>query len=457
MTSTDTSAVHRVESVSRPAQRQQPAARGGSGSGGGGGGRAGACTRCLRRHRPESCPFRTKQCFRCGRTGHIRAVCSRWTQQQLHQLEGDVEPAVDVETLGHEHGGDDRRETTRVPEDEVYSLFHLQTGLGKRRPPLLVDLTLDGQPVKMEVDTGAAVSVCSVADFDRLWPDRGPVLQPCSVQLKTYSEEPIAVLGQVEVDIDYAGQSARLPLVVVDGSGPCLFGRNWLEYIRLDWPAICQVRSQSLDGQRTRRVDDILREFPDVFKEELGCYTGGEVSIDVDPGVQPRFFKPRTVPLAYREEVDAQLEKGIKDGLWEPVRHSVRNGVEERKHLGRERWPSRWRRPLREHGIWSCWCLYDFMRSAATPEAPQKSPIAKELATFPLEPALQQDADSLAFWSARRAVYPHLEVAAKNALAVPASSGPSERVFSMSGKMFSPARSRLSGDLAESLMHVKCE
>ncbi|XP_043192677.1 uncharacterized protein LOC122365484 [Amphibalanus amphitrite] len=173
----------------------------------------------------------------------------------------------------------------------------------------------------MEVDTGAAVSVCSVADFDRLWPDRGPVLQPCSVQLKTYSEEPIAVLGQVEVDIDYAGQSARLPLVVVDGSGPCLFGRNWLEYIRLDWPAICQVRSQSLDGQQTRRVDDILREFPDVFKEELGCYTGGEVSIDVDPGVQPRFFKPRTVPLAYREEVDAQLEKGIKDGLWEPVRH----------------------------------------------------------------------------------------------------------------------------------------
>ncbi|KAF0295880.1 putative AC9 transposase [Amphibalanus amphitrite] len=101
--------------------------------------------------------------------------------------------------------------------------------------------------------------------------------------------------------------------------------------------------------------------------------------------------------------------------------------------------------------------LYDFMRSAATPEAPQKSPIAKELATFLLEPALQQDADPLAFWSARRAVYPHLEVAAKNALAVPASSGPSERVFSMSGKMFSPARSRLSGDLAESMMHVKCE
>ena len=336
-TADSTSAVHRVERATRPAAQQarsqRPAARGGGGGGGGGagGGRggdagrdwaAGACTRCLRRHHPESCPFRTKQCFRCGRTGHIRAVCSRWTQQQLHQLEGDGEPVVDAETLRHEHGGDYQREATSVPEDEVYSLFHLQPELGKRRPPLLVDLILDGQPVKMEVDTGAAVSVCSAADFKRLWPDCGPVLQPCSVQLKTYSEEPIAVLGQVEVDIDYAGQSARLPLVVVDGSGPCLFGRNWLEYIRLDWPAICQVRSQTLGGPQTRRVDDIIREFPDVFKEELGCYTGGEVSIDVDPGVQPRFFRSRTVPLAYREEVDAQLEKGIKDGLWEPVRHS---------------------------------------------------------------------------------------------------------------------------------------
>ncbi|KAF0303918.1 hypothetical protein FJT64_024175 [Amphibalanus amphitrite] len=127
---------------------------------------------------------------------------------------------------------------------------------------------------------------------------------PCSVQLKTYSEEPIAVLGQVEVDIDYAGQSARLPLVVVDGSGPCLFGRNWLEYI--------SVRSQSLDGQQTRRVDDILREFPDVFKEKLGCYTGGEVSIDVDPGVQPRFFKPRTLTA----DLD-QLEHEIQTILME--------------------------------------------------------------------------------------------------------------------------------------------
>lgn len=198
---------------------------------------------------------------------------------------------------------------------EVYSLFSLRPETNNRRPPLMVDVKLDGRPLKMEVDTGAAVSVCSAARFEQLWPDSGPVLEPCSAHLRTYSGEPISVLGKVTVSVGCAGQVARLPLIIVDGAGPPLFGRNWLDRIRLDWPAICRVSSPN-------RVQGVLDEFPDVFKDELGCYNGGEVNIEVDPDVQPRFFKPRTVALAYREEVDAQLERGIKDGLWEPVRHS---------------------------------------------------------------------------------------------------------------------------------------
>ena len=317
-------AVHRVaEPAARRGQRP-PGGDGASGGGGGGGGRgrdrvAGSCSRCLRRHQPESCPFRNKQCFRCGRTGHIRAVCDRWTRQQhLHQVEeSDVPRGAGAAMADDYRAAEDQRDGAGAPDredSEVYALFNLRPGL-RRRPPLLVDPALDGRPVKMEVDTGAAVSVCSSAGFRRLWPDSGPELEPCSVQLKTYSEEALKVLGQVLVNVHYAGQAARLPLVVVDGAGPCLLGRNWLEHIRLDWPSICRVSSQS-------RVEGILEEFPEVFEDGLGCYNGGEVNIEVDPDVQPRFYKPRTVPLAFREEVDSQLEKGIKDGIWEPVKHS---------------------------------------------------------------------------------------------------------------------------------------
>ena len=70
-------AVHRVGESGPPAHQARPRQSGGHAGGGGGQGRAAAsCSRCLRRHHPDSCPFRTKQCFRCGRTGHVRAVCS---------------------------------------------------------------------------------------------------------------------------------------------------------------------------------------------------------------------------------------------------------------------------------------------------------------------------------------------------------------------------------------------
>ncbi|KAF0313567.1 hypothetical protein FJT64_001610 [Amphibalanus amphitrite] len=180
----------------------------------------------------------------------------------VRQLEeGDSGAVATTETRS---GGEDPPgESVALVDSEVYALFNLRPEAGKRRPPLLVDLALDGRPVKMEVDTGAAVSVCSAAGFRRLWPDHGPDLLPCSVHLKTYSEEALSVLGQVLVDVDYAGRVVRLPLVVVDGAGPLLLGRNWLDHIRLDWPAICRVQEQA-------RVDGILEEFPEVFQDGLG-------------------------------------------------------------------------------------------------------------------------------------------------------------------------------------------
>ena len=53
------------------------------------------------------------------------------------------------------------------------------------------------------------------------------------------------------------GQEANFPLVVVDGAGPNLFGRDWLHKIGLDWRAICVVQR--------RRLVDILEENEEVF------------------------------------------------------------------------------------------------------------------------------------------------------------------------------------------------
>ena len=133
--------------------------------------------------------------------------------------------------------------------------------------------------------------------------------------------------------VQYGSVAVNLPLIVIEGSGPLLFGRNWLAHFKLDWASIFLVSGVSPASLRLPqsagqplmgdvRLNSLLTEFPDVFKDELGCYKGEKVTIEVDPEVTPRFFKARPVPLAYRARVDAELDKQIRMGLWEEVKDS---------------------------------------------------------------------------------------------------------------------------------------
>ena len=77
--------------------------------------------------------------------------------------------------------------------------------------------------MEMEIDTGAAMSLVSEATIEELWKEK-PALAPSRVRLCSYSGEPISVVGSVEVNVVYKQQSARLPLLVVQGDGSQLVG-----------------------------------------------------------------------------------------------------------------------------------------------------------------------------------------------------------------------------------------
>ena len=83
---------------------------------------------------------------------------------------------------------------------------------------------------------GAAVSIISRQTLRGLWPNRH--VQKSSVSLRTYSGQPIKVLGSLSVEVSYDTQVHTLPLLIVEGSGPSLLGRDWLAHLRLDWKSI---------------------------------------------------------------------------------------------------------------------------------------------------------------------------------------------------------------------------
>ena len=103
------------------------------------------------------------------------------------------------------------------------------------------------------------------------------------------------MLGGLYVDVSYGDQNAELPLLVVEGSGPSLFGRDWLARIKLDWKAIYMVTCHP--------VEALLSRHRKLFEKGLGTLQGHKAKLYVDPQAIPKFCKARSVPYAMRGKV----------------------------------------------------------------------------------------------------------------------------------------------------------
>ena len=90
--------------------------------------------------------------------------------------------------------------------------------------PITVKLEIQGKPVLMEVDTGAAVSVISEETYKEQFSNLA--LKKAPVCLKTFTGEQIPIPGEIAVDVCYQKQHHQFSLIVVKGKGHNLFGRD---------------------------------------------------------------------------------------------------------------------------------------------------------------------------------------------------------------------------------------
>ena len=155
----------------------------------------------------------------------------------------------------------------------------------------------------MEVDTGASLSIVSEHTYNELSLVLGP-LSPSNVNLVTYTGEKLKVLGSLNVQVQYNSQCLTLPLLVVQGTGPSLLGRNWPERIKFNWSEI-----RHLHAPITSELDKVLNKHTILFHEELGLLEETTASILIEPQSQPRYFKARPVPYALRDKVEAELQR----------------------------------------------------------------------------------------------------------------------------------------------------
>ena len=194
-------------------------------------------------------------------------------------------------------------------QDDEFKLF--QISQEEPEPSIMIPVKVNGEDCSMELDTGASVSIMSEEAWKKRFP-RAP-LEKSAIKLHTYTGEALDIIGQAHVQVAYQDQTANLPLQIIKGKGPSLFGRNWLTDIKLNWGSIKKI---SCD------LDNVLIKHKSVFDDELGTMQGTKAKLFVKSDSKPTFFKPRPVPHALKGAIEQELDRLESMGVIEKVRYS---------------------------------------------------------------------------------------------------------------------------------------
>ena len=202
-----------------------------------------ACYRCGGAHDAQQCRFRNEVSRFCRKRGHIEKACCAKKRAEgtgigkglltrdhsVKELEGDGEiEEEDRLQWGSLHGlAEDKRKGTKQ---------------WKTSKPMYVEVIVNKQPLQMELDTRAAVSILPYEEYKKRF--KTISLKKTRSRLKTYTGEVVRPRGQIEVTVRKDTVSEQLIFVVVDGPGPPLFGRNWLASLPVEWSANGQPSSQ---------------------------------------------------------------------------------------------------------------------------------------------------------------------------------------------------------------------
>ena len=254
-------------------------------------------------HKRADCYWRDAMCHKCKRKGHISTVC----KGKVNFLD-EKEQEEDQEFLF-------------LQERESDNLLVMSNASSNG---IQVPLKIEGQQCSMLLDTGASRTIVPRSFFNKYC--KHAKLVNTDVTLQTYTHESVVPEGKAVVSVEYQGQTHSLSLLVVKNGNVALFGRDWLNKIKLDWkslPGLNYVRateSKEISSSNVQGVEKIVEKFGDLFSNELGCYSGQPVELEVVS--QPKFYKARPVPFAIREKVKKALDEMEREGVLKKISSS---------------------------------------------------------------------------------------------------------------------------------------
>lgn len=166
-----------------------------------------------------------------------------------------------------------------------FSVFNVTGG----RASTSFKLTVDINGIRFEdvkCDTGAPCSLMSRGMFDKFF-DRNSLKMGRNVYTD-YGNHPLAYIGEFLATVMYRNVEKRITFIVTNSNQPILLGESFLHPFGFK---LMQVNTISLSEEnKVFVVDKIKTEFSEVFRDELGRFSGVKVHLELKPDAKPKFF-----------------------------------------------------------------------------------------------------------------------------------------------------------------------
>ncbi|XP_042145272.1 uncharacterized protein LOC120848911 [Ixodes scapularis] len=319
-----------------------------------------ACYFCgRRRHDRAVCPASQATCFLCGKWGHFAVACQsrrppaaaftydrrqasfpvqgRGTRRTFadRQFRGDRPGRVNV--VGQSLSPEELPSVRLTEEPVVVGTAERREGGSMRRDAFMAEITVNGTPLRLLVDTGSCVSILNERMFNEVNKQRRIKLHPPSTPLVHYLQETIPVLGCFVGQVIFKNRWTTLEFYVTK-TGRSLLGIDAVRELQL---VLNGAKHECLYANAAHGGGASQRDVRPMPNPQRRPFTASSCQASQVPGSRPAAssrpsfaenpspassVSEETTPKVFEDESSPQRHPESR-GLHSPQRHPESRGL----------------------------------------------------------------------------------------------------------------------------------